>query len=138
MQKTKRKKNRNKTNIAPSEMQKSLKNLRKINTNQKNHMYGFSPNLSSKNDQKSEPKTTKKTIKKQHEKTTKKRPKKEANIAPKWPQHGTPKRSKNEQKNNTKKEQKKERKKDRKKEPEGVKPDPAVNGKRRIQTFFVM
>ena len=35
MQKTKRKKNRNKTNIAPSEVQKSLKNLRKNNKNQK-------------------------------------------------------------------------------------------------------
>ena len=34
MQKTKRKKNRHKTKITPSEVQKSLKNLRKINKNQ--------------------------------------------------------------------------------------------------------
>jgi len=34
MQKTKRKKNRHKTKITPFEVQKSLKNVRKINKNQ--------------------------------------------------------------------------------------------------------
>ena len=55
-------------------------------------------------------------------------------MAPKTPHFGTPKRHKNDQKNKTKKEQKKERKKrpNMKKEP-----DPAVNGKRRLQTFEV-
>ena len=35
MPKTKRKKNQHKTKITPSEVQKTLKNLRKINENQK-------------------------------------------------------------------------------------------------------
>ena len=61
-------------------------------------------------------------------------------MPPKCP----PKRSKSEQKNNTKKEQQKLLKKEpnmRKKVPRcrtpPIKPDPAVNGKRWIQTLFV-
>ena len=56
-------------------------------------------------------------------------------MTPKWLQNGTPKRPKNEQKNNTKKDTKKERKKSPTYE---KKPDPAVNGKRRIQTYDVI
>ena len=56
-------------------------------------------------------------------------------LAPRCLPNGTPKRLKNEQKNKTKKEQKKERKKrpNMKK-----KPDPAVNGKRRLKTLFII
>ncbi len=50
-------------------------------------------------------------------------------MAPKRTQHGTPKRSKNEQQKNTKTTTKK-------RPPKRKKPDPAVNGKRCMQTLF--
>ena len=54
---------------------------------------------------------------------------------PKSSQNDTLKRLKNEQKNKTKKEQKKEAKKN---EHRRKKPDLAVNGKRRLNTLFVI
>ena len=56
-------------------------------------------------------------------------------LAPKTTPNRTPKQSKNDQKNKTKKEQKNERKKHPNME---KKPDSAVNGKRNLQTLFVI
>ena len=79
MQKTKRKKNRHKTKITPSEVQKSLKNLRKINKNQKITYSKFDPIWP--------PKTTQ-------------------NRTPKRPQNRSQKRSKIDAKNEAKKDRK--------------------------------
>ena len=59
-------------------------------------------------------------------------------MARKRPQNDTPKRHKNDEKHNTKKEQRKDRKRTKQKQEMMQKPDKAMNGKRRIQTFFVI
>ena len=100
MQKSMRKKNRNKTKIAPSQTQKTLKNQRKINRNQQITKSHFVPIW-----------------------------------APKTLQNGTPKRPKNDQKNMLIFETIFDRKKC---ENRRKKPDLAVNGKRCIQTLFVI
>ena len=79
IQKTKRKKSQHETKIGPSETQKSLKNLRKINKNQKITYSDFDPILLPKrpqnaskmapqNDQKTTKKTTRKKTRKKIEK----------------------------------------------------------------------
>ena len=81
MQKTKRKNNRNKTNIAPPETQKPLKNVRKNNKKQKikkSHVNRF---LIPKTPQNDTPKRPKKRIKNRSKKRTKKRRKQ----SPTWP-----------------------------------------------------
>ena len=80
MQKKKRKKNQHKTKIAPSETQKSLKNLRKINKNQKitsTHVDRFLAPKTSQNGTPKRPKNEQKNnTKKEDEKRAKKDPKK--------------------------------------------------------------
>ena len=131
MQKTKRKKNRNKTNIAPSEAQKSLKNLRKINKNQKITYTDFDPILAPKTSQNRTPERPQNEAK--H--ITKKERKKERKKRPTWLQNDPNMAPQNDPKTNKKTTQKQERKKTPKTK---KKPDPAVNGKRRIQTLFDM
>ena len=89
MQKTKRKKNRHKTKITPSEVQKSLKNLRKINKNQKITYSKFDPIWPPKTTQNRTPKRPKnepkKITKKERKKERKKKPtclKNDPNMAP--------------------------------------------------------
>ena len=124
MQKTKRKKNRNKTNIAPSEAQTSLKSLRKINKNPKITYTDCVPILAPKTTQNRTPKGPKNEAK--H--ITKKERKKERKKRPTWLQNNPNMAPQNDPKTNKKTTRKKNKKK----------PDPAVNGKRRMQTCFDM
>ena len=131
MQKTKRKKNRHKTKITPSEVQKSLKNLRKINKNQKITYSKFDPIWPPKTTQNRTPKRPKnepkKITKKERKKERKKKPtclKNDPNMAP----QNDPKTNKKQHQKTTQKNNAKMTKK----------PDPAVNGKRRLQTLFVI
>ena len=131
MPKTKRKKNRNKTNITPSETQQTLKNLRKINKHQQITYTHVGPTWAPKTSQNRTPKR----IKNQHDIATKKTSKTEASMAPKCLPNAPPKRFKKRTKNKTKREPKKRAKK----EPTWTKkPELAVNGKRRIQKLFVI
>ena len=113
MQKTKRKKNRNKTNIAPSEAQKSLKNLRKINKNPTITYTDFHPILVPKTTQNRTPKRSKNEAK--H--ITKKERKKERKKRPTWLQNTPNMAPQNDQKTNKKNNTQKRSKKERKKSP---------------------
>ena len=84
MPKTKRKKNRNKTKITPSETQKSLKNQWKINKNQKITYTHFDPIWGPKTPQNRTPKRPKN----EQKNNPKKHPKKDRKKRPTWLQNG--------------------------------------------------
>ena len=133
--KTMRKKTRNKTKIAPSETQKALKNLRKINKNQKITCTHFDPIWAPKSTPNRTPKRPqneeKNITKKEQKKGRKKRPTGLQNDLKMTPQNDTKTIKKTRRKKNSTKDAF---------EPSTCekKPDLAVNGKRRIQTLFVM
>ena len=132
MQKKKRKKNQHETKIARSERQKPLKNLRKINKNQKITYTHFDLILAPKSTQNSTPKRPKN----EHKSITKRERKKERKKRPTWLQNDPKMTPTWHLKTNKKRTKKKNTKKERKRDQDDAKTWPSCERKAAYSNAF--